>query len=856
MERKPTKSTGRQTKRGRSQRRGVALRADGPAPADWLVGGGEMGDLIRSTDWTGTPLGPRERWPQSLRTVVNLVLESQFPTALLWGSELILLYNDAYRVIAAERHPRALGRSTREIWPEVWHINEPIFTAVLERGESVYLEDKLFPIDRRGQREDAYFTLCYSPVRVEDGHVAGSLVTLLETTRRVREHRTLDSERELAELAAQRERDRLAAVVASIPDEVWFADLEKQFTLANPAALREFALRSGNVVDVEAFAASLEVFRSDGSPRPVEEAPPLRALIGETITNQEEMIRTPATGELRWRQVNASPVRDAAGKIIGSVSIVRDITERKRVENAMAAAHRQIQSVIDNTPASVYAFDLEERFVMANSATAELLNSTPEQLIGKRRHEFMPREDADWHEENDRHVIKAGTALEFEEHSQLKGRSITWLTTKFPLRDAQGRISAVGGISTDITERKRAEEALQRANLQLAEADRRKNEFLAILSHELRNPLAPIANSLYILERAADGGEQSNRAKQVISRQVAHLSDLVNDLLDVTRISRNKIQLQKESLELNEVVRRAVEDNQSLFERAGIHLDLTPAPRPVRVIADRTRVVQVVGNLLQNAAKFTLQGGCARVAVDVEANRAVVRVADDGVGIATENLAGLFQPFIQADHTLDRSKGGLGLGLALVKGLVELHGGSVSAYSEGLGKGTEVVVRLPLDGGVALESEAARLHLPRPRRRILIIEDNIDAAHSLREALELSDHEVAIAHDGPEGLAKARVFQPEVVLCDIGLPRMDGFEVARAFRADERLKGAFLVALSGYALPKDLQRASEAGFARHLAKPPGMEALEELLASVPVSHGVRNPDGADGTSAASERGDP
>jgi two-component system CheB/CheR fusion protein len=393
----------------------------------------------------------------------------------------------------------------------------------------------------------------------------------------------------------------------------------------------------------------------------------------------------------------------------------------------------------------------------------------------------------------------------------------------------------VAGIVTDISERKRAEEALQGVNLQLAEADRRKNEFLAVLSHELRNPLAPITNSLYILDHAPPGGDQANRAKEVIGRQVAQLSHLVNDLLDVTRITRGKAQLQKERLELNEVVRRAVEDNRSSFDRVGIRLELVPASRLVPVIADGARIAQVVGNLLQNAAKFTSKGGYARVLVAVEEGEAIVRVVDNGVGIAQGTLARLFEPFMQAEQTLDRNKGGLGLGLALVKGLVELHGGTVAAHSEGLGHGTEMVVRLPLDTGAALEVAATHAQLLRTHRRILIIEDNADAADSLSEALEFGDHEVAVAYNGPEGIARAREFRPDVLLCDIGLPGMDGYEVARAFRADEALKDTCLVALSGYALPEDLQLAADAGFDRHLAKPPSLEKLEELLASLPVS---------------------
>jgi len=383
----------------------------------------------------------------------------------------------------------------------------------------------------------------------------------------------------------------------------------------------------------------------------------------------------------------------------------------------------------------------------------------------------------------------------------------------------------------EVTEHRRTEEALKRANEGLEEADRRKNEFLAMLSHELRNPLAPISNSLHVLDRAAPGGDQARRAKEIIDRQVAHLSHLVDDLLDVTRVSRNKIQLQRRRLDLCDVVRRSVEDQRSLFERGDVHLESDTSAEPLFVEADATRVAQVVGNLLQNAVKFTQRGGLTRVSVapDHPREHAVIRVTDDGVGMAPETLAGLFQPFMQADKTLVRSAGGLGLGLALVKGLVELHGGEVSAHSEGLGKGAEFVVRLPLGGAAESRPLTGHASPPRRSRRVLIIEDNVDAAASLRDVLELSGHEVAVAHEGPEGISRARAIKPEVILCDIGLPGMDGYAVARSLRGEAWAAGARLVALSGYTLPEDLRRAAEAGFDAHLAKPPDLEELEKLL---------------------------
>jgi signal transduction histidine kinase len=383
----------------------------------------------------------------------------------------------------------------------------------------------------------------------------------------------------------------------------------------------------------------------------------------------------------------------------------------------------------------------------------------------------------------------------------------------------------------------RQKQLLVEANAQLVEADRRKNDFLAVLSHELRNPLAPIRNSLYILDRAAPGGEQARRALAVIDRQATQLSNLVNDLLDVTRITRNKIRLQKQRLDLNQLVRRAVEDNRSFFERNGVRLSCDVAAAPVVVNADPTRVAQMVGNLLQNAAKFTSREGRAHVSVAVEEGEAVIRVVDNGVGMAPDTVARLFQPFMQADQSLDRSLGGLGLGLALIKGLVEMHGGSIQAQSDGLGKGSEFVVRLPFDEGVGLEKRAPRPLGPRVCRRVLIIEDNVDAAESLREALEIGEHLVEVAYSGPDGIERARSFHPDVVLCDIGLPGMDGYDVARAVRQDPVLQSTFLVALSGYALPEDLERSAQAGFQHHLAKPPSVDALERVLSDLPETPG-------------------
>jgi PAS domain S-box-containing protein len=408
------------------------------------------------------------------------------------------------------------------------------------------------------------------------------------------------------------------------------------------------------------------------------------------------------------------------------------------------------------------------------------------------------------------------------------------LVNASPVRRGDGVRGAVT-VYRDVTDQDRAEHALR-------ENDARKNHFLAMLSHELRNPLAPIRNSVYILERAAPGGEQAHRARSIIDRQVHHLTRLVDDLLDVTRISRGKIGLQRERLDVCALARQVAEDHRTVFAEKGVELETITDPGPLHVSGDPTRIAQVIGNLLHNAAKFTPRGGRAALCVEREGeDLAALRVRDTGEGIAPAALGTVFEAFVQGDKTLDRTHGGLGLGLALVKGLAELHGGGATAQSEGLGKGSEFVVRLPLDRTSATpprdDVSPARTA---PARRILIIEDNVDAAESLKEVLELGDHVVEMAGTGLEGLEKARAFRPDVVLCDIGLPAMDGFEVASAMRADPALRSTALVALSGYAAAADLERAAEAGFDRHLAKPVDLDELERVMSAVAGLHSERS----------------
>jgi PAS domain S-box-containing protein len=552
-----------------------------------------------------------------------------------------------------------------------------------------------------------------------------------------------------------------------------------------------------------------------------------RRCMDERTPQRVESLFTFEDGSSAWFEAVAEPVSE------GILVRAQDITARKRDELALRESEELIRTIAENSTQALVMMNGAGYCTYSNPALLAMTGYTAEELRSKPLHELIHH-----HHPDGRPYPAAECPIDraLPENLAVRAHQDVFFRkdgTSFPALCAASPIvkggQSVGTVVEvrDVTERKRAEEALR-------EADRRKDHFLAVLSHELRNPLAPIKNALHVLDLAPAGSEQARRAKAVIERQIDQLTHLVDDLLDVTRIARGKVQLQRKRVELDELVRRTVEDHRSLFEKAELVLLVEPLPRQVFVDGDGNRIAQSMGNLLLNATKFTPRRGRVTVvlSVDAAARQAVLRVSDTGAGIAPELLPQLFEPFVQADATLDRSKGGLGLGLAVVRAIVELHGGSVAARSDGPGRGAEFTMRLPLDVAAEPLREAADAAVQKLQRRVLIIEDNRDAADILQMVLEGEGHEVAVAYNGPEGIAKARQFHPDLVLCDIGLPGMDGYEVARLFRADEALKHAHLVALSGYARPEDLQRAADAGFERHLAKPATLEKIDKVLREV------------------------
>ncbi len=425
-------------------------------------------------------------------------------------------------------------------------------------------------------------------------------------------------------------------------------------------------------------------------------------------------------------------------------------------------------------------------------------------------------------------AAKRGTEFASEYRFQTPAGRVTWMSgSGIALRGETGQITGYLGTVTDITERKLAEHSL------LA-ADRRKDEFLATLAHELRNPLAPIRNSLEILKLAPPDEELLQNTRDVMERQLSHLVRLVDDLLDVSRITRDKLELRKQRVELAPIIYHAVEACRPMIASLGQELALNLPADSIYADADPVRLAQVFGNLINNACKYTERNGHVSVSAEQQGQQAVVKVKDDGVGIPLDKLQHVFEMFAQIDGSLEQSHGGLGIGLTLAKRLVEMHGGSVEAHSEGAGRGSEFVVRLPIrvESPTADTSQCVPESATSGIRKALVVDDNADAARSLALLLKLSGHETCTAYDGLEAIEAAETFAPDVILLDIGMPKLNGYDVCRMIRERPWGKRIHIVALTGWGQVEDRRRSHEAGFDAHLVKPVDPADLAKLFSEL------------------------
>lgn len=560
---------------------------------------------------------------------------------------------------------------------------------------------------------------------------------------------------------------------------------------------------------------------------------------GTEISVEYRLLRP--DGTVRWIASRGDLIKDETGQVVRMVGALMDITERKRVEDALRASEERFRAFMDNSPARAWLKDEDGRYVYANPALQCAFGLTEGDLLGRTDAELFDPAFAATYRQNDRAILSSGRPVQLAEDSAERDGLRHFLTVKFPVRDAAGA-RYVGGMAVDVTERRRAEEALR-------EADRRKDEFLATLAHELRNPLAPIRMATELLDLAGAPNPTARKAREVLLRQVNHLVRLVDDLLDLSRISRGRIELLRAPVALDQIVQSAVETSGPLLAAGKHELIVRVPPEPLVVLGDAVRLTQVLANLLNNAARYTPEPGQVHVTLERDGDRAVVRVRDTGVGIAPGALERVFEMFAQVDQS-GRFPGGLGIGLTLVRRLVELHGGQVEARSEGEGRGAEFVVRLPLAACQVPSSPPGAGAAPSaPRRRILVVDDNVDAGETLAEALSARGHEARSAPDGASGVALARGFAPEVVVLDLGMPGLDGYETARRLRELPGGADLTLVALTGWGQPDDRRRTQQAGFDAHLVKPIAPAALEGLFAAPP-----RRPSAAAGADSAEVEG--
>ncbi|HEY4309669.1 MAG TPA: PAS domain S-box protein [Pirellulales bacterium] len=530
-------------------------------------------------------------------------------------------------------------------------------------------------------------------------------------------------------------------------------------------------------------------------------------------------------GSWRWIETVASNHLDTP-HVDAIIASCRDVTERRQATEAVRQAEEKFRSIVESaTEFAIFTTDLNGNVNSWNSGASRLLGYDESEVIGRSCRIFFSPED----NERDKAEAEMHDAL-----VQGRGRDERWHVRKdgsqfwgsgwmMPLRDEAGSVRGYLKIFRDMTRTKLAEEALK-------EASRRKDDFLAILAHELRNPLAAISNAALLLQMPADD-RTSEWAPDMISRQTKYLSRLLDDLLDVSRITRGKLRLKNERLDLSPVIAKAIETVRPLVEEKRHSLAFTVSAGGISVVGDPVRIEQVFVNLLSNAAKYTDEGGSISVIAQKD-EMATIVVRDNGIGISADMLTRIFEPFAQAEQSLDRSQGGLGIGLTLARSLIDLHGGTISVKSEGAGRGSEFAIRLPLASSENdPETLPANQTLLPPKRtyRVLVVDDNQDSAVSLATLLKVRGYETNIAYDGPAAIELARSFGPDAILLDIGLPNIDGYEVARQIRNSERGKSMFLIAISGYGQEQDRRRSKEAGFDHHFVKPVDFTSLSSLL---------------------------
>ncbi|HVX61072.1 MAG TPA: PAS domain S-box protein [Pirellulales bacterium] len=767
--------------------------------------------------------------------------------------------NPVAEALVGWKHDEARGRSLADVFRIVNEytrqpVENPAIKA-LRQGAIVGLANHTLLIARDGVERPIDDSA--APIRDAQGGVIGCVLVFRDI-----------SERRRAETQLQESEKKLRLLADTMPQIVFTATPDGQADYLNQRWYDYTGLPRGDV-GAESWLSAMHP--DDRDPCMAEAARTNR----EGVAFEMELrLREGRTGQYRWHLARSVPVRDDQGRIIGWYGTSTDIHDRKRAEDAnrfLASASATLATIVD------YESTLQKVAALAVPHFADWCAVDVVEADGSLRRLAVVHADPEKvklaHELNQRYppdpasphgafkVVRTGQSDRTEEiteemilHGARDERHLQILRELglkshlcVPLKGRTRLLGVITFVSAESdrrysqTDQEFAEELGRRAAIalensllyaELRETDRLKDEFLAMLAHELRNPLAPIRNSLHILKQPETDGPTDHQMLSIAERQVQHMARLLDDLLDVSRISRGSIELRKEPLDLTTVVNRSVEAARPLFEQRGHELTVSLPPASLRVKADATRLEQVLTNLLNNAAKYTDPGGHISVDLEGQSGEAILRVRDTGIGIAPEMLPRIFDPFVQAERRLDRAQGGVGIGLTLVNRLVALHGGRVAANSPGLGQGSEFTVRLPTttEGGEAGANDPAGGEAqPLPRLRVLVVDDNPDAANTLALLLRFAGQDVQTAYDGPSAIARAQEFMPELVLLDIGMPGMDGYEVAARLRNETGLGSVLLVALTGWGQDEDRRRSAEAGFDQHMVKPVEPQRLREVL---------------------------
>jgi PAS domain S-box-containing protein len=793
------------------------LLVPGSAQTVWVE---SHGTLVR--DESGRPV-------QLIGVTQNIAARREFEAALAAGREQLQLVTDSIpsliSYVDAERRYRwcnhaytqwfgmpvsaIVGKPMRDV------VGEAAWQTIGPRIEAAFGGERVeYQAEARYETGPRWVHAVYTPHVDPSGTVVGVIVLVHDVTEA---HRSAEVLRESA--------SRFDLVRDGAEVGFWFCDLPFDKLIWDNRVKQHFWLPPDAEVTIDTFYERLHP----------DDREPTRAAIAASIADRtrysvEYRTVSPA-GDEKWIRAIGRTFYDAAGRPVRFDGVTLDITERRRMEDAIRESEARFRNMADHAPVMIWMTDPAGNCTFLSESWYAFSGQTPATGLGLGWLDAAHPDDR----EPAREAFLAANArhapFRLDYRLRRADGSYAWaIDSATPRFGPKGEFLGYIGSVLDITDRKHIEEALK-------ENDRRKDEFLAMLAHELRNPLAPIRHAAEVLKLADLGHPTANLARDVIERQTQHLTRLVDDLLDVSRIARGRITLRRERVAVAACVERAVEAIRPVTEGRGQTVRVSLPDAPLEVDGDPTRLVQVLSNLLSNASKFSPDGGQIAIVAAQAGPSAVLRVSDHGIGMPRELVPHVFDVFTQADRSLDRSQGGLGIGLTLVRLLVELHGGAVEARSEGPGCGSEFEVRLPLMRASAAAGPPSGVDEASPRarrvRRVLVVEDNADAADMLRVLLSMQGHEVEVATDGAGALVTAKRFQPGVVVCDIGLPQMDGYQVAHQLRVQSGHAPPTLIALSGYGRDEDRQRATAAGFTHHLVKPVEPQALCDLLDSLP-----------------------